>query len=118
MWHKIVAAVAFSSFLGLASISADAATLGGGGSGGGTQGRSLPGGGGVRPGTFGFHGRGFGPGVAGRGFGSRRFDRVFGRGPFVSSIWVGNGWLGGPAFYDNDLCFNWTSSGYRWACGY
>jgi hypothetical protein len=118
MLHKIVAVLAFSSVLGLASISADATTLGGGGSRGGIQVRSLAGGGGGRSGTLGFRGREFGPAVAGRGFGSRRFDRVFGRGPFVSSIWVGNGWLGGPAFYDNDLCFAWTSSGYRWACGY
>jgi hypothetical protein len=112
MLHKIVAVFALGSVLGLASISTNAMALGGGG----VQGSSLAAGGGVRGGSFGFHGRGFGPGFAGHGLGNR--GRVFGRGRFVSPVWVGDGWWGGPAFSDDDLCFAWTPSGYRWACGY
>ena len=115
MLHKIVAVLLLGIALGLSSISTHAATLGGAGGGGHADGF---GGGGFRGGGFhggGFHDRRFGPGFVGHGFAGRGFDRRFVRGRFFSP---GFGWWGAPGYFDEDLCFAWTPSGYKWACGY
>ena len=128
MLHKIVAIFAFGIALSLASISTDAMAAGGAGAVGGHAG-GLGSGAGVRGGV-GVHGGSSGPGFMGRGFGSRGFDRAFARDRFFTRDRFfardrffrpgggRGGWWGPPGFVDDDMCFAWTPSGYRWACGY
>jgi hypothetical protein len=107
MLHKIVAVLAFGVALSLASTDAlaVAAAVGGHGAGIGD--------------ARGFHRGGFGRGFAGHGFGGRGFDRGFARDRRFFPGWGwGGGWWGAPGYVDTDLCFAWTPSGYRWACGY
>jgi hypothetical protein len=122
MLHKIVAVLVFGIALSLALIPTDAMAMGGasgGAAAGAGHGGGLGGAGGFHGGGPGFRGGGFGPGFAGHGFGGRGFNRGFVRDRRFFPGWGwGGGWWGAPGYVDTDLCFAWTPSGYRWACGY